>query len=420
MSPQTALSATFAAGLGLAAVVLTRGNLLHGSEAIALTPAFVVTSAEDAGPGTLRDAILAADRLSTRGHIVVSVKRVRLDTALPALINPHGVDLEASPGGGTIDGGNQATSGVLQINSPSSSIVGVHIVNARSSGFIINAAGVHLSSVTVSDSKIGVLINPSGVDAIIRASAFEHDDTGIVAAPSLRSLTILSTSFRGNHRAGFWFVGEPEKPEPHSRSAEQRAPARAQLTDATFQGNAEGVVTNQSIAVMRSHFVDNTDAAVLLLGGSARVELNDIRGSGGTGVSIAPRTEALVTGNLLSDNRSTAILVRDSNASIEHNTLNRNASGVVTVTTTQAMLSPVLEDNVVTRTTGDAITVIGGSCVLRRNQIVANGGAGIRSLDFEQGNVKIAATPRLEANQVKGNGVDLPAVGVYKMPVSRD
>src|SRR5438094_7024045 len=115
----------------LAAVVALRSPDANGTPAPAAAAELVVSSARDAGPQTLRDAILAADRLSGHAHILVRAKLIALDSPLPALINPRGVDLEVAADSGTLDADHLASGVVLQINSPGSALKGLHIVHAH-------------------------------------------------------------------------------------------------------------------------------------------------------------------------------------------------------------------------------------------------------------------------------------------------
>src|SRR6185312_8442531 len=135
----------------------------------------------DAGPETLRDAILAADRLTTRARIRITAKRITLESALPALLNPHGVDIDVAAGAGTIDAARQETGPVLQISSPTTVLKGVQVRNARAFGIIVNAAGVRMDSITVTDSKVGVLLGAAARDCTISTSTFERNETGIMA-----------------------------------------------------------------------------------------------------------------------------------------------------------------------------------------------------------------------------------------------
>src|SRR5262245_14514770 len=61
------------------------------------TRLFRVTTAADSGPGSLRDAVFAADKVTGRARILIEVPRVVLETPLPPLVNPFGVVLEGGP-----------------------------------------------------------------------------------------------------------------------------------------------------------------------------------------------------------------------------------------------------------------------------------------------------------------------------------
>src|SRR6185436_929577 len=77
---------------------------------------FRVTNAADSGPGSLRDAVLLADRAAGRARITIAVQRIVLESALPPLVNPNGVVVE-SVGGVEIDGSGIAGA-VIDIASP--------------------------------------------------------------------------------------------------------------------------------------------------------------------------------------------------------------------------------------------------------------------------------------------------------------
>src|SRR5437762_13969244 len=87
----------------LAAVVTLRNPDANGAPTRAAAAELVVSSARDAGPQTLRDAILAADPLPGRAHTLVTAKLIALASPLPALINPPVADIEAPADSGTPD-----------------------------------------------------------------------------------------------------------------------------------------------------------------------------------------------------------------------------------------------------------------------------------------------------------------------------
>jgi hypothetical protein len=373
---QTTSGMVVAAGLLLVGGALTERSLSGNPQSPVRQPLadFVVTSARDAGPGTLRDAILAADRLTSRAHIQIAVERIAVDSALPALTNPHGVDLDVRPGSGTIDAQQQPNGVALQINSPASSVHGVHIVHARGTALVVNAAGVELASVGIADSNVGLLLAATARGCAVRSASFERNQTAVLATPGVHDVTI---------------------------------------TGSTFTQNVSGVVlANQPTLIQKSHFVGNRDSAVLVLGGAARLEDTDISATGGTAISITSGHAVQLLHNTLTDNAATAIMVRDSEVTIDHNALQHNGIGIVSIVT-RAALEPVIRDNTITQTTGDALVVIGGATLLERNQVLQNHGVALRALDLVSGSQRSKAAPRLDGNVFKGNVVDAPVSGVY-------
>ena len=105
-------------------------------------------------------------------------------------------------------------------------------------------------------------------------------------------------------------------------------------------------------------------------------------------------------------------MARDSEVTIERNALQHNGAGIVAIVTREAIV-PVVRENTITQTNGDALVMIGGTTLLERNQILQNHGAALRALDLVTGALRIKATPRLDGNVFKGNTVDTPLSGVY-------
>lgn len=377
----------------------------------------LVTSEADAGPGSLRDAILAADRLSTRAHIVVSAKNIATESALPALINPHGVDIDTAGGAGNIDAQHQTPGAVLQIMAPASTIRGIRIAHAHTAGIVVNAPGVQLDSIAVTDSKAGILLGEAASGCVIRATTFERNETALTAEGEVRDVTVLGSTFRGNTRAGFWFVSSSGKQAADAPHAGVSGAVREQvrILDSLFETNGSGmVIANRPTLVQRSRFVANRESAILILGGAARVEDSEIRETGGDAISVTSAYPVTLAHNSLRDNPGTAIMVRDSGVTIERNALEHNGYGIVSIATAKS-LAPVIRDNFITGTKADAITLIGGASTLTHNRLLKNGAAGLRTLDLVTVRGEVKATPQLDANVIEGNGVNSPPTGVYKL-----
>jgi hypothetical protein len=409
------LGAPVACGLViLAAAVGLRGQ---GNSAIPgpmPTVDLVVDSSHDAGPGTLRDAILAADRLSSRAHIVIKAKRVIVESRLPALINPHGVQIDAARGAGVIDADHQTSGPTLEIDSPGATLRGLQIVNAHVCGVMLNAPGAQLESLTVKDSKVGMMVNASSPGTVIRTSLLEHDETGLLAEPGARDVSLVSDIFRLNSRAGFWFVGATDARGTDS-DRERHVKARIQVIDGVFEKNGSGAVLANRLAVFeKDRFIANRDAAVTILGGAARVQDSEIRGSQGAAISVTSGRSVVLARNVLIDNQSAAVMIRDSEIVIDGNTLRHNGLGIVLIGSNPSF-TPIIKNNLITQTTADAITLIGGVSLLQHNQVVENRGAGLRPLDLVQGRGRLKVEPRLDANVFRGNGIDVVETSVYRL-----
>jgi hypothetical protein len=397
-------------------VALGVGVTLRGGSSRPPVMDFVVESTRDAGPGSLRDAILAADRSPGHARIVVSVKRIVVESALPAMINRHGIDIEAERQAGVIDADRQMSGAVLQIDSAGSKLEGLSVINAHVAAVVVNAPGVQLNSLNVSDSKVGVLLGRGARDSSIRASRFEGNETGVTAEDDVRGVTMVDCVFRGHTRAGLWLVGAGDLPAAESQTGRPPGEARVRVINGVFEGNAYGlVIGNRPTAVLKGRFVDNTDTAVLVLGGSARIEDSEFRGTGKTAISVTSSRGVDLARNLLVDNPAMALMVRDSEVTIERNVLKHNGLGIVSVVTRHDV-SPLIRDNIIAASTADGVTLIGGSPRLERNQIVDNHGAGCRTLEPTPDGGQPRTTPQLQANVLRGNGIDMPPLAVYRSP----
>lgn len=374
---------------------------------------FVVTSARDAGPGTLRDAILAADRLSSRCRIVIKVPRIVLESALPALINPRGIELDAAAGAGTIDADRETTGAAIEVQSTGSILTGLHVLHAHGYGILIDASGVQVALVTVQDSKVGIMLGASGSGAIVRTSLLEHDETGLMAEPGIRHVTLASDIFRLNTRAGFWFVGAAAGGRGGPADAVAPDPL-IRLHDTVFEKNATGVVlANEASLMQKDRFIDN-HTALTVLGGAVTIDDSEISGSQADAVSVIAGRAVVLDGDTLVDNKATALMVRDSDVSIETNTIARNGVGLVLIGGPGGF-TPLVRHNRISDNSGDGIMLIGGGLVLEDNQLLSNRGAGLRPLDFVARNTTLKAEPRSSRNVFHGNGVDVAPTAAYRL-----
>src|SRR5262249_17848209 len=83
-----------------------------------------VTNAGDGGPGTLREALFIVASAPDPSTISVEVPSIKLETALPALVNGRGVRLVAQAAGAQIDAQTLNQGPVLDVSGPNISIEG--------------------------------------------------------------------------------------------------------------------------------------------------------------------------------------------------------------------------------------------------------------------------------------------------------
>jgi nitrous oxidase accessory protein NosD len=394
-----------------------RLSLTHGA-----TSALVVTNAADTGPGSLREAILAADRSPERTRIVISVSPIQLESALPPLANPRGVLVECRDGPGASAAKTAAPAtltpcvlqpaaefqgSLLRLDGSHSVVRGITVKGAKDAGVLVTAEDVELDHVEFDDCKDGILIGPGGDGLTIRNGRFERNDTGIRLEGMVRHLTIAHNSFTNNRSAGLWLVGAADSaPEAGSTTS---------ITDNLFQGNGNGVVlANHAALLEHNRFVDTQKVAVLLLGGAATIRANHLQNSAGTGISVTAGREVVISDNEVVDAPGIAIMLRSSSALVERNTLYGNAYGIVSLMGATTG-SPVFDGNLIFSNATDGLTIIGGSPRLTHNRLMHNRAAGLRIFDLQEPSGRHNASPVLDGNVVAANGLDVPPVAVYRL-----
>jgi nitrous oxidase accessory protein NosD len=392
-------------------------SLTHGA-----TSTLTVTNTADTGPGSLREAILAADRSPERTRIVISASPIQLESALPPLANPRGVVLECRGGAGAsptktatpttltpcvLQPAAQFAGSLLRLDSSHSVVRGVTVKDAKDSGFAVTAEAVELDNIEFDDCKDAVLIGPGADSLTIQNGRFERNDTGIRLEGTVRHLTIAHNSFTNNRSAGVWLVGAAD--------AAPDAGSTTSVTDNLFKGDGNGIVlANHAALLEHNRFVDTQKVAVLLLGGSATIRANHLQNSTGTGLSITAGREVVISDNEVVDAPGIAIMLRSSSALVERNTLYGNAYGIVSLLGA-ASGSPVFDRNLIFSNTTDGLTIIGGSPRLTHNRLMHNRAAGLRIFDLQEPSGRHNASPVLEDNVVASNGLDVPPVAVYRL-----
>ncbi|MBZ0114273.1 MAG: right-handed parallel beta-helix repeat-containing protein [Thermoanaerobaculia bacterium] len=394
-------------GLGCLAIVPVWLESLRPPEPGQTNDATInVTSGSDAGPGSLREAIFAADRSLERAKVVLLASEIELRNALPPIANPHGVVIEAGPGGSSIDVRAVVDAVGIDIDGPRTVLRGFSVVGGSVAGIRVRGANALLIDVSVSGASTAILGVEGAQGLRIVGCQLSDNNIGIRIDPAAAPVSIESCRFSGHREAAIWSAG----PERTSGSVRQLS-----IRDNHFDRDRIGVLVGHVGAeVVDNEFEASVDSAVHLIGG-ARIHRNHISGAVRVGIfAEEPTANTLIENNEIRASPGVAILSRlNRGATIRENRLYNNAYGIIDVLS-DPVQPGVISRNLLTSQSLDGIVIVGGSPLLRSNRILRSRGAGLRALDLieVEGN-RVVASPRVEDNQLEGNASDEMVRGVY-------
>ena len=368
-----------------------------------------VTSAEDRGEGSLREAIFAADSAPGRVRIMLRVPRIELRSPLPPLVNPHGISVEAEASGTEIDLAATGSGPAIEVRGDRSQIVGVSFKGAPAQAIQVAARGFRLAGGRISECGEGVRAAEGAAGMTIEKVQFEGNATGIRIDSAEAGTVVRDNRFAGHKEAAIWVVLPGDTPIDPA--------ANVTITANRFKGDRLSVVAaNAPVTVEKNEFLANREAALLVLGSGIRVRDNQVRDGEGIGVIVNGAARALIEGNEISRNRALGVLVRASGgATVRGNRLYGNGYGLAFVLGDAG--NPVMvSENAVLNHRYDGIVVIGDSPVVQRNRTLHNGQAGVRVLDISSRTAaKVLSVPFLDANTMAGNLLNEVVRGDYRL-----
>ncbi len=358
---------------------------------------FRVVSGADAGPGTLRQALIDAARAGAFARINVIASRVTVDSPLPPALNPIGLEIVAS-GGSELDARQLPAGAVLDILTPHTLVRGLRITGAADAAIRVRTGQVRLERVRIGSSLVGVDVVGDAAELSVRGSDFEDNATGLRVVGNARA-EIHESHFRSHGEAAIWSVAPVAAVLPGD--------ARLQLSGCTFHSDHIGVVAlNASVAIVDSRFEAAGEAA-LLVNGPARVSRIRVSGNSSYGVLIEPGANVSIEASEI-DNNAVGVRVAEGRAiRVHRNSIHGNVFGVVSLFGGGPAVE--LSGNTVSAQRADAFYVLGSSPLITANQILANMGAALRLVTYVPvGRPEIVSRPTLEGNTISGNGSDEP------------
>jgi Right handed beta helix region len=357
-----------------------------------------VTSPDDLGPSSLREALFIAASAKGRASVLIVTRKITLKTALPPLMNPHGMRLIAQPAGAEIDAQALPGGAVLDVVGPNTSVEGVTLRNCPGAAVLLRAAHFRLHASVIDSCDVGVEVATSAADVLIEDNRFTNDRIGVRFAVPNSGAVLVGNTFAQARAAGLWAVrGDAGTPDD-----------AIQVHDNHFTDDYSGVVAgNIPIVVQHNEFAGNApEAAVHLIGAGAVIRSNHIAGPAAMGIVGESARDALIEDNALERLSSYALMLKSSaGAMVRANRISGCASGMAFVLGDPDHPSTAI-GNTIADPKLNAIDVIGDSPILKDNQVVRPHALALRVTDYAQTDGQsVRAHPTLQGNNFRANTV---------------
>jgi nitrous oxidase accessory protein NosD len=350
-----------------------------------------VTNTGDRGPGTLREALFIVAAASGPATISIDVPRIELETALPAMVNGHGVKVQGQSAGTEIDARALSSGPVLDVSGPDTTIEGLAITACPAAAVLVRAARFHLSSVTVTSCDVGVDVAENASQILLDGNHFTKDRIGIRFAASGHGSAVARSEFTDDKDAGVWAV----------RSAPDSHDEPLGIHDNKFIGNGTGVVAgNIPVLIEHNDFINATEAGVHVVGSGAVVRGNHANGGAAMGIVAEGARGAIIEANELEGLAAYGVMVRNSSkVLVRSNKLNNCGYGFAFVLGDRQGASTAV-DNTIIEPKFNGIDVVGDSPILRRNNVMRPRAFALHVEDFQPpgGGERVQSKPFLDNN----------------------
>ncbi len=362
----------------------------------------VVSSGADRGPGTLREALYKAAGAPGRATIDIRADTIELKTALPPLVNPHGIDITAGNQHTQIDAHQLGGGPVFDVDAAHSSIVGITIRNCPAAAILVRAGDFRLDSATIESCDVGIdaAENTAGIE--LQNNQLINDRLGVRFAAARSGMTVVGNRFDGDSGAGIWAVRGV--PDPAT------VPAIA-VRGNQFHNNRIGIVAgNLPMVIERNLFTDAQESAIHVIGAGVTVSANHVSRGTSMGIVAENARATVVTNNDLDHLGAYAIFVRGSSGTlIKDNRISSGGYGMAFILGDAAHPN-IAVGNLIVDQRYDGIDVLGESPVLRDNRILQAKSMAIRVENFKPPDrAQVIAHPFLDGNVVTAAGAALGA-----------
>ncbi len=349
-----------------------------------------VTNAGDRGPGTLREALFLVAGAAGPTSISIEVPGIKLETALPALVNSHEVRLVGQASGAQIDARALNEGPVLDVAGPNISIEGITIQNCPAVAVLVRGVHFRLSGSVIQSCDVAVEIAGNASDTLLEHNKFAKDRLGVRFGTSHRNSVVANNEFIEDKDAGLWAV----------RSAPDSNDEAIAVRDNKFTEDGNAIVAgNVPVLIERNDFINAREAAIHVVGAGAVIRGNHISGGASMGIVGENARGAIIENNELEGLTAYGIMLRgSSNVLMRGNRLHNCGYGIAFVLGDPHNASSAV-DNTIIEPKFNGIDVIGDSPILRHNQVLRARAYALHVEDFQPRNgQKVVSQPVLDNN----------------------
>jgi parallel beta-helix repeat protein len=360
-----------------------------------------VTNAGDRGPGTLREAMFIVAGATGPTTISLEIPSVKIETALPALVNGRGVRLVGQAAGTVIDAQSLNAGPVFDVSGPNTSIEGITVSKCPAAAVLVRSVHFKLSTTTVDSCDVGVEVAENASDTLLERNHFTKNRVGVRFAASGHNTAVANNEFKENKDAGLWAV----------RSASDTHDDVIGIHDNKFTEDTASIVAgNIPVLIERNDFINAHESDVHVVGAGATIRGNRINGGAAMGIVAENARGAIIDDNELEGLTAYGVMVRGSSDTlVRSNRLHNCGYGLAFVLGDKAKVSTAV-DNTIIEAKFNGIDVIGDSPILRRNQVLRAHAYALKVEDFQPPNgQKVQSQPFLDNNNFGNSPVSSKA-----------
>jgi hypothetical protein len=366
-----------------------------------------VTSGDDRGAGTLREALFIVAAAKGRSTINIRVPKISLATALPPVVNAQGVRIVTTATPAEIDASALSKGPVLDIASPNVSIQGLGIRNCKASAVLLRSSQFKLESATIQSCDVGVDVAENASEVLIERNRFVSNRVGVRFAGSLKNASVLMNEFAGHRDAGVWAV----QGRPDSRAADPIS-----IRENRFTSERIGVLAaNVAVAIERNSVSKAREAAIQIMGTGAVLRGNRITGGAAMGIVAENARGVVIEANEIDGVIAYGIMLKGSaDAVVKGNRVYNSGYGLAFVLGGSPSTA---SDNTIIEPKFNGIDVIGDSPVLRNNNVLRPHALALKTQDFQTPDGRtVRSNPFLEGNNFDAKGLVIAASNVPSAP----